>query len=613
MRLLPFSCGSKTSAEEILRQLKSEPRAARGRWARLAAVSFVTVACSSELQDPQGSKGSGAGSSGIADARAGAGAGPVGGGGTHGGTPSGEHEEAVVVGREFACDPSIPAQPASSLVIRLSANEYANSIRDLFGVNLREDALLLPDGLTTSREFNNLSSSVTRQHADKFAAMAEKVAAQIEPTKLLAEYGGGCRSYDAACTDALIGKLGSAVLRGPLAAVEKTAFAELMATGQAEEVPFDDAVRYLVEALLQAPRFIYRIETEVGDGKLRDLNPFELASRLSYMVWGSTPDAELRKLAESSQLTEVAVQAEQIARMLADPRAKEHALEFFDDWMDLHRTDDSSQVQTRHPDFDEGLLVDMRAETRAAFAHIFDNRLPIQALHNLQTTVLTDRLAKHYGVPVKTDGKYDLSAVPERGGLLTQGAMASLGGVESSTVRRGLHVLGEVLCGTIPDPPAGVDTTPTPATPSMSIRQSSETRVNGEVCGFCHRQFEPLIWGLVRFDVAGNYKTSDHYSNPLPEDGWVIFPDDPGKTHPYKTVKELTDILASSSRVRDCAALKFQKYVTRRDAVVGDGCSLKTVRDRLEQGTGSYQEIVTALALSPNFRKTSIQSAGGTL
>jgi hypothetical protein len=495
------------------------------------------------------------------------------------------------------------------LVNRLSADEYANAVRDLFDVDVRSEAELLPDGLPTAREFNNQSSTVTREHADRFAAIARTVSSSIDPQGLLADYADGCDSYDAACTGVLIENLGRAVLRGPLGEVERAPLERVLSTAAAQAVEFDEAVRYLVQALLQAPRFMYRIEAEIGDGTVRELNDFELASRLSFAIWGSTPDAELLDLAAAGQLADV--HQAQVTRMLADPRAEQQALEFFDDWMDLHRLADASQIHERYPDFDEALLEDMREETHAAFNHIYDNGLPLQAIHNLQTTVITGRLAEHYGLPNQGDGEYDLSALPERGGLLTQGSMASLGGAESSTVRLGLHVFGEILCGEIPPPPDGLATVATPAAPGVSVRQSSEVRVDNAVCGGCHRHFEPLIWGLTRYDVAGNYAPVDEFGNELPEDGWVVFPDEPSTEHPYASVSELMNLLASSSRVRDCATLQYRRFVTRQDALAGDRCSLSIARQELEQGSGTYQEIVEALALSPNFSRVTTELSGG--
>jgi hypothetical protein len=534
--------------------------------------------------------------------------------GPPGPAPMPAEEQPLAVGAEFSCDPAATSQPRPNFVTRLSGSEYANSIRDIFGVDVRDEARRLPDGLPTAGEFNNQSSIATREHADQFAAMARSIAAGIEPEALLEQYADGCDSYDAACRGSLLENLGRSVLRGPLVELERAALERVLSTAEAESVPFAEAVRYLVETLVQSPRFVYRIEGELGDGAVRELNGFEIASRLSFAVWGSTPDTELLELAGAGQLTtDDDVLGGQLSRMLADPRARERALEFFDDWMDLHRTEDASQVQERYPDFDEGLLADMREESLAAFAYVFDNGLPLSAIFNLDKTFITGRLAEHYGLENKGDGEYDLSQVPERAGLLTQASMASLGGADSSTVRRGLYFLGQVLCGTIEDPPPGITAIPTPPAPGVSVRQSSEERVGAGVCGSCHRQFEPLIWGLARFDVAGKYSAVDKFGNALPEDGWIIFPDDPETVHSYAGPAEMAQILGASTRVRDCAALKFRKYVSRQDAFAGDGCSLAAARQRLEQGSGSYQEIVAALVQAPNFRRLTTEQAGDSL
>lgn len=514
--------------------------------------------------------------------------------------------KALPIGREFACDPAVISHPPKNLVIRLSSWEYQNSIRDLFGVDVSTASI--PDGDPEDREFNNLGAGATREHSLAFAKLASDAASGTDMTALLARYGGACDDFGAACVDSFIRNLGKAVLRGPVVDVEFPGFQKIYATAKEQELSFAEGTKYFIQTLLQSPRFIYRIEREAGDGAARALSGFELASRVSYAVWGSTPDAELLSQAEAGTLAG-SLEA-QLDRMLADPRAEAHAVHFFDDWMDLHRAEDSGAVTAVDPDFNEDLLQEMREETLSLFRNLLKNNLPIASIHNAQRTQVSESLASYYGYTRGADGSVDLSSVPERSGLMTHASMASLGGSEGSTVRKGLHMLEQVLCGRIGSPPPGTDTTPTPAAEGQTIRQSSEGRLARQPCGGCHEQFEPMVWGLTRFDAAGKYSPKDKFGGELPEDGWVIFPDDPGTKHMYANVAELTELLGNSKRVRDCAALKLSEYVSRTSPKAPDACSLQGVRNRLEQGNGSYREIVKALILGENFNKILTENVG---
>jgi hypothetical protein len=313
--------------------------------------------------------------------------------------------------------------------------------------------------------------------------------------------------------------------------------------------------------------------------------------------------------AQADELSSEAQIAEQARRMLKDPRASEAIVTFLDDWMDLHRASGGQTIKDKFEDFDPALMEDMRDETRALFEYVVKENLPVTRLFNLQKTFASRRLAEHYGLPNPRDGfsEYNLGDVPERGGLLTQGIMASLGGADSSPVRAGLHILHEVLCGTMQDPPPGLDIEPVPPKPGLSVRATSEERVDDAVCGSCHKQFEPLIWGMLRFRPTGEYANDDPYGNALSEDGWIIFPDAPEKQHSYDDVAGMMDILGESSRVRDCLLLKTASYMSARTLRESDACSLKSARDKLD-ANATFTELVEAVVTSPNFRRVLTES-----
>jgi len=214
---------------------------------------------------------------------------------------------------------------------------------------------------------------------------------------------------------------------------------------------------------------------------------------------------------------------------------------------------------------------------------------------------VSEALAEHYGFDAQGGvSRYDLSQNESRSGIMTQGSMSLIGGDESSTVRRGLFMLNQVLCSRMNPPPADVDTTPPDLKPGQSIRDVSEDRANNETCGVCHSQFEPMVWGLVPFDAVGHYSLIDEHENMLPEDGFVKLPGGEGLKE-YSNAGELTEILASSQRTEDCALLKSYEFIMARAASTADSCSLAAARESVLASGGTYKDIIRAIIRSEKF------------
>lgn len=512
----------------------------------------------------------------------------------------------AVVGREFDCDRAEESTPAPTRVQRLTMLEYANAVRDLLGVDVAAAQVELPDGPATDREFDNTPSGATREHVDAFAALAEYVAQSVDVTRLVQQFGNGCD--DASCAREMVLGLGVALLRAPLEAVERDSLLAVFNAAQEQGGTFEQSVRLLVEALLQSPRFLYRMEQEQGDGQARFVQGMELASRLSFAIWGSAPDEQLRDLALARELDDSTIFLQEVERMLADERAVEHGLAFFDDWFDLRRMEQSALFVENVAGFDSKLLGAMRQEARDLFRYVLEERLPVAAVHNLKRAQLSDDLAVHYGLEPLSGAAYDLSSVPERGGLLTLGALASAGGVPPSTVQRGLFAWEQLLCGSIPDPPddpaISGSTSASLETPLLASRE----RVESSACGACHQLFEPLAWGLYPYDAVGVYQAQDAEGNSTSLDGWFTAPGEARVD--FSSPGELLDALARSSRVRDCALLKLHEYVHKSAPFVHDACSLDAARDALQGGKGTYQDLLRAVVLAPNFSQLRTQDVG---
>jgi hypothetical protein len=199
--------------------------------------------------------------------------------------------------------------------------------------------------------------------------------------------------------------------------------------------------------------------------------------------------------------------------------------------------------------------------------------------------------------------QYDLAEVPERGGLLTQGSLLTIGGDDASTVTRGLFVLFDFLYGDVGSPPACVDTTPVPPSPGQSRRAVAESRLANAACGGCHARFEPFAFGLEKFDGIGAFHETDEHGNPLREDGEILIPGR-SQSAAYGSTSELMDLLAASDRVKTCLTRKVAQFALGRPLTAADAPVLDTIHAEAQANGGTYEALITAIVLSDLVRTT---------
>ncbi|MEK6238289.1 MAG: DUF1592 domain-containing protein, partial [Planctomycetales bacterium] len=427
---------------------------------------------------------------------------------------------------------------------RLTVDEYVETVRVAVGVDVVKDArrLLPPDLRADGFSNTAYNLNVDLKHVSAYAQLAEIIVGRMDVDEFAKRFSRGRRLTDKDNRD-LIAKMGQWVLRGPLEEREIVAYRGVATTAASSGADFREAMGYVLESMLQSPRFIYRIERQQGGG-VQPVGPHELASRLSYVIWGGPPDEELFKAAQDGKLNR-GTTAAHADRMLTDPRAARKSLHFVSEWLNLGRLNDLQPSRERFPDWDPKLGEDMRRETLMFAKEVLWNQnRPLGDLFNADFTFATPRLARHYGLTIQpgdreeVPARYDLTRRPERGGLLTQGSVLTVGGDEASMVSRGLFVLHDLLRGVVNDPPPGVDTTPVPSKAGVTQRGVAENRVANVHCGGCHARFEPLAFGLEKFDGLGAFRESDRHGNRLREDGVIRIP---GEARPisYKSSAEL--------------------------------------------------------------------------
>lgn len=509
-------------------------------------------------------------------------------------------------------DPAIYSRPpeiSPTRAQRLTVTEYVRTIRDTFGVDVETQAREWLPADVRADGFSNTAYNLTvdLEHIEGFSNLAGWVAGKIDAAAFAKRFSSKRDLTDKTMIP-LITAMGIQVLRGQLSKEETALYRGVSTSVASAGGDFDEAVRFVVEAMLQSPRFIYRLEKSPEKGR-KLLEDYELASRMSYVIWGSAPDRELLNQAEDGYLNDRGQIKAQASRMLQDKKAIERSLDFASDWLHLDRLSHLQPGKEHFPEWDPAIAAQMRDETIAYFREvIWKEKLPLSSLLNAPFTYLSPALAKHYGVsfPDSNKGKtglerVDLSSVPTRGGILTHGSVLTIGGDEASMVTRGLFVLNDLLRGVIKDPPPCVSTVPVPSEPGKTQRTIAMERVASKSCGACHVRFEPLAYGLERFDGLGSFHEKDHFGNTLRDDGEILFPGD-AEPIPYDNVGALMDLLAESDRVKETLTWKLVQFAVGRPLNAADAETVFAIHEASQKGGGRYEDVISAIVQSDLIR-----------
>ena len=502
-------------------------------------------------------------------------------------------------------------------VQRLTIPEYVATVRAAVGVDIEKEARKnLPPELRADGFSNTAYNlNVDLKHVEAYGRLAEIIVQRMN-IKEFADRFEKNRKFTDDAMGKLISKMGKWLLRGAVDEREIIAYRGISTTVASAGGSYDEAVGYIIEAMLQSPRFIYRVENQRGDGEAYPAGEYELASRMSYILWGGPPDSALMAAADAGELYDPDAMKAQIERMLKDARAVDRSLLFASEWLNLGRLSNLQPNTEKFPNWDPGLAADMRKESLAFFKDIvWEQNRPLADLMNAQSTFLTPRLARHYGLkPMEDDEdsdyvvRYDLASVPSRGGLLTQGSTLTVGGDEASMVSRGLFVFHDLLRAVVKDPPPGTDTTPVPTKPGLTQRQVAEKRIADKSCSGCHSKFEPFAFGLEKFDGLGAFHEQDEHGNELREDGQILFPGDP-EPIPFNTSAELMELLAKSPRVQQNITWKLTQFALGRPMGGDDAATLEKIHQAAQAGGGTYASTLTAIILSDLVQLTRTEKA----
>lgn len=509
-------------------------------------------------------------------------------------------------------------KPAAATLHRLTRAQYISTLRALFGPDVVIPADLEPD--TPLHGFSTIGASeltISTTAARQFEAAAFEVAAWALADPARRDALVGCvPSGEAAdpCLIEFVGRFGRLAWRRPLEGAEVG-----WLVGLAAEIASDlrdpwQGLSHALAAMLQSPDFLFRIEVGEPDPakpERRRYTGFEMASRLSYLIWGGPPDAELLDAAAEGRLFEDAGLLAEVDRLLADERARPALMRFFDEALTLDRLATVTKDREAFPFATAALLTAMRSEiVRVVEDIVFDREADLRELLTTRTTFVNPALAALYNLappnPASADADgFDRMEHPEdspRGGLMSMAGILALNAhaTVTSPTLRGKFVQTALMCFDVPPPPEGIDTTLAegdgPQGP-QTMRQKLSRHAEDPTCAGCHVHMDPIGLALENFDAIGVYRTTDQG---LPIDarsevGGVAF----------EGARQLGEVLAAQPQFGECVARRFYRFGTGRLETLGELPAIESLAAAFEHSGYRVTALVRALVLSEAFRTAS--------
>jgi hypothetical protein len=486
---------------------------------------------------------------------------------------------------------------------RLNEFEYNNTVRDLLETSIRLPAAFPPDDAAYG--FDNVAAtlSLTDTHVGYYFDTAKALATEaLNGTRRAKILSCDLKAQQETCVNSTLQSFLGRAFRSPVSATDITALVDLYRQNRMNGSSEDEAFGRVLQAVLMSPRFLFRIELNKSAGSQpRELDGYEMASRLSYFLWSSMPDKALFDAAAQNRLSSPEDVQAQVTRMLADPKAK--ALQNFgEQWLSVRNLQNVAPDPKIFPGFDDDLRSAMRQETMLLFNDLVTGKESLGALLTANFTYLNDRLAKHYGLPLvgsTTPVRTMLPATSHRGGLFTQASWLTVYARpnETNPVKRGNWILDQTLCIDVKPPMFMVGEEP-PQMPGQTRRERLDAHVNEPVCASCHQLMDPPGLALEQYDAIGSYRTLDN-GIPIRVDG--VLPDGTA----FSDAADMAKKISANPEFPRCVARHAFIYALGR----GDRPSSMD-SDVIDKATASFVSagqkfptLLQAIATSDVFRK----------
>ena len=535
----------------------------------------------------------------------------------------------------FQCDAD--AELIASPMRRLSRAQYTGTLDEMLSRTNPADVDSIMATLSpalevlphdNSDDYRRLDQAATQPHTDGYYEVAVAVAAALtSSTARLTSLAGSCatdsnNANDASCVRDFVERFGALALRRPLVEDELSFYSADVYDDPAGVSAESFADRITV--LLLAPQFLYLVEDQLpataDNEELFPLDPYELASRLSFHFWNRMPDEALFAAAADGSLATDDGYAAQVDRMFTHPRTRAVVDSFIIEWLRLEELP-AMDASLGAPAYDAFVADDvpsaqltqhMVEETLDLYQHYTwttEGNLDDVLLSN-QSFAKTPDLAAIYDVPVWQEGE-EPPTFPEgqRGGLITRAAMVATGTTSTRPVMKGLHIRERLLCGSLPEPPDDLGDLPS-LTEDMTVRESLDTLTAqpGTSCVNCHVHMNGLGYPTETYDPLGRFRTEEVV---WAEDGSVVATKPVNSTavplvtdddeREVSDGMQLSERLVESDQTASCMARHYFRFTYgREENNKADGCALISMRDALREGT--FEDLLREAALQPQFK-----------
>jgi len=413
-------------------------------------------------------------------------------------------------------------------------------------------------------------------------------------------------SEEGACARQIITTLAGKAFRRPVTDADHELLMDFFLSGREEGGNFDYGIEAVVQRLLADPEFIYRAEIEpanVAEGTPYVISDLELASRLSFFLWSTIPDAELVQLASQGRLHDPDVLEQQVKRMIADPRSESFIQNFTGQWLNVRGMAASEPVVELFPDFDSTLRDSYRREIEMFFGSIIKEDRSILDLLTANYTFVNERLAKHYGIPDVYGSQFRrVELGPQhdaRRGLLGKGALLTItsDAARTSPIKRGKWFMETFLGMSPPDPPPGVETdlSEVAGETPKTLRARLEAHRSNPTCAGCHKLFEPLGLAMENFNAVGQWRNQD---NGLPIDPTGLT-NDGVSLDGVATLRDFT--VRNSDLFAQVVTEKLMTYAIGRGLEYQDMPMLRAVTRAAAEEDYKFSALLMSVIQSPAF------------
>ncbi|MCO4744859.1 MAG: DUF1592 domain-containing protein [Proteobacteria bacterium] len=499
-------------------------------------------------------------------------------------------------------------EPPSPTLRRLTQVQYTNALHDLFGEQLLVSDRLEPDVAAEGLiEIGSSITTISPRGVELYEAAAFDAVAQVMDDPAWRDEVVGCTTEDTACAESFLEDFGLHAWRRPLSSDELAVWVGISDAASDELGSFHSGLQFAVAGMLQSPNFLYRVELGETDpdrsGGYR-FTDYEMAERLSFLLWNTIPDDELLGAAAAGNLTNRDGLIEQTERLLADDRARHGLRTFFGDYLELYEVAHVSKDPFLFNHWSPEIGPAAEEETLRLFEDwVFDTDGDYRDLFTTKKTWVNPELAALYNVrsPVREGfDSIEFSDSDGRVGLLGHASLLAMNAhpTQSSPTLRGKFIREVVLCQPLPPPPAGLNTAIPEADQDLpTMRDRLTFHMENPACATCHAFTDPIGLGLENYDGIGRYRTVD---NDFPIDpsgdfgnGEDTFDDSFG----------LAERIAKHEDTPNCMKTHLYRYATGHRESVGEADALIALGDDFKRGNYRVASLVVDTVLSNGFRK----------